>query len=99
MVFYDYDELTTLDECVFRRLPASSSYDDEMSAEPWFSVGPHDVFPQEFATFFGVHGELRQAFLARHADVFDPAAWQEWQRRVAAGEMIEIYPYDEERRL
>ena len=36
VVFYDYDELTTLDECVFRRLPVASSYDDEMAAEPWF---------------------------------------------------------------
>lgn len=99
VVFYDYDELTTLGECVFRKLPSSSSYEDEMAAEPWFAIGPNDVFPEEFSTFFGVQGPLREAFLARHADVFDASAWQEWQRRVRAGEMIEIFPYDDELRL
>jgi len=99
VVFYDYDELTTLDDCVFRKLPASTSYEEEMAAGPWFPVGPDDVFPEEFATFFGVHGRLQEAFLERHADIFDAAAWQEWQRRVRAGELIEIFPYDDELRI
>jgi isocitrate dehydrogenase kinase/phosphatase len=99
VVFYDYDELTTLDECVFRALPVSSSYEDEMSAEPWFSVGPHDVFPQEFATFLGLQGKLRAAFVERHADLFDAASWREWQRRVTEGEMMDLFPYDESVRL
>ena len=94
VVFYDYDELTTLDECVFRNLPVASSYDDEMSPEPWFSVGPNDVFPEEFATFLGIQGRLRDVFLARHADIFEASAWLEWQRRVKQGEIIEIFPYD-----
>jgi isocitrate dehydrogenase kinase/phosphatase len=99
VVFYDYDELTTLDECVFRRLPVASSFDEEMSAEPWFSVGPDDVFPEEFATFLGIQGRLREVFMVRHADLFEAEVWQEWQRRVARREIIEIYPYDDDLRL
>jgi isocitrate dehydrogenase kinase/phosphatase len=99
VVFYDYDELTTLDECNFRTLPVASSYDDEMSAEPWFAVGPDDVFPQEFATFLGIQGELRRTFMDRHADIFDPATWRSWQARVGRGELIEIIPYDERLRF
>ncbi|MDH5522026.1 MAG: bifunctional isocitrate dehydrogenase kinase/phosphatase, partial [Acidimicrobiia bacterium] len=96
---YDYDELTTLDECVFRALPVPTSYDDEMAAEPWFTVGPDDVFPEEFATFLGVQGRLRDVFLANHADIFEAATWREWQRRVAQGEVIEIFPYGETLKL
>ncbi len=99
VVFYDYDELTTLDECVFRRLPVADSFDDEMSAEPWFSVGPDDVFPEEFATFLGIQGRLREVFMVRHSDLFQAEAWQEWQRRVGRHEIIEIYPYDDDLRL
>jgi len=99
VVFYDYDELTTLDECVFRALPVPTSYDDEMAAEPWFTVGPDDVFPEEFATFLGVQGRLRDVFLANHADIFEAATWREWQRRVAQGEVIEIFPYGETLKL
>jgi isocitrate dehydrogenase kinase/phosphatase len=99
VVFYDYDELTTLDECVFRRLPVATTFDDELAAEPWFSVGPSDVFPEEFATFLGVQGRLREVFMIRHADLFRAEAWQEWQRQVSKSEIIEIFPYDDDLRL
>jgi isocitrate dehydrogenase kinase/phosphatase len=99
VVFYDYDELTTLDACVFRKLPPPSSLDEEMASEPWFSVGPDDVFPEEFATFLGLTGRLREAFMARHADLFTAEAWNAWKRRLNAGELIEIYPYDDDCRL
>jgi isocitrate dehydrogenase kinase/phosphatase len=99
VVFYDYDELTRLEDCVFRRMPIASDADDEMSAEPWFSVGPGDVFPEEFATFLGLEGRLRETFMRRHRDVFEASSWQHWQRRVKAGEILDIYPYDDGLRL
>ncbi|MBV9109261.1 MAG: bifunctional isocitrate dehydrogenase kinase/phosphatase, partial [Gemmatimonadetes bacterium] len=51
VIFYDYDELTLLTQVRFRALPAARSDEDEMSAEPWFSVNEGDVFPEEFLPF------------------------------------------------
>ena len=51
VVFYDYDELCYLTECKFRAIPEAPYPEMEMSDETWYSVGPDDVFPEEFATF------------------------------------------------
>jgi isocitrate dehydrogenase kinase/phosphatase len=99
VVFYDYDELTTLDRCVFRELPAPTTPDEEMAADPWFAIGPDDVFPEEFASFLGVDGWLREAFLEHHADLLDPTTWRRIQAQVRAGELIEIFPYIQDARL
>lgn len=99
VVFYDYDELATLDDCTFRRLPMSDDPYDDMAAEPWFSVGPGDVFPEEFETFLGLSGRLREVFRTHHSDIFDAAAWREWQQLVAEGERLEVYPYTRDQRL
>jgi len=97
VVFYDYDELTTLDECRFRELPQRD--DDDLAAEPWFSVSPGDVFPEEFETFLGLPNHLRDVLFADHADIFEAAAWRQWQEQVAEGEIIAVFPYREEDRL
>jgi isocitrate dehydrogenase kinase/phosphatase len=99
VVFYDYDELTTLDECTFRTIPVSDDPYDDMSAEPWFSVGPGDIFPEEFETFLGLSGRLAAVFRSHHGDVFEAAAWREWQLRVAQGDRLEVFPYTSEQRL
>jgi isocitrate dehydrogenase kinase/phosphatase len=99
VVFYDYDELTTIDRCVFRHLPDTDNPEDEMAAEPWFAVGADDVFPEEFVRFLGVEGELRDAFLQHHSDLFTADWWQQVQKRVAAGEMIDVFPYQPQQRL
>ena len=99
VVFYDYDELQTLAECRFRRLPEPADPMEAMSAEPWFSVGPEDIFPEEFRRFLGLSGRLREIFEDKHADLFDPVTWQEWQRRVATGERMEIFAYRDDVRL
>ena len=99
VVFYDYDELSTLDECTFRTMPVSDDPYDELSAEPWFSVGPDDVFPEEFRTFLGLSDELRAAFERHHGEIFEAEAWREWQRRVGRGERMEVFPYTDEQRI
>lgn len=99
VVFYDYDELTTIDHCVFRALPEPVDSDDEMSAEPWFAIGPDDIFPEEFSRFLGVEGVVREAFLESHANLWTPAWWQLVQGRVSNGELIDIFPYEERLRL
>ncbi|MCS6909068.1 MAG: bifunctional isocitrate dehydrogenase kinase/phosphatase [Anaerolineales bacterium] len=99
VIFYDYDELTMLTDCNFRDLPPPSSYDDEMSAEPWYYVGEKDIFPEEFGNFLGLTGELRRAFLEAHGDLLTPRFWRDMQARHRAGEVLEIPPYRASRRL
>jgi isocitrate dehydrogenase kinase/phosphatase len=93
VIFYDYDEVCPLTDCVFRELPVASDPDDEMRAEPWFYVGEHDVFPETLQNFLPM-AESRQAVLRRHGDLFSPWFWRETQERIRAGEVLEVLPYE-----
>jgi len=99
VIFYDYDELALLTDCQFRRLPPMHDPDDEMRAEPWFGIGEHDVFPEEFAAFMVPPGELRDTFLAAHADLLTVEFWTSMQARVARGELPDVFPYHPARRI
>ena len=99
VVFYDYDELVLLTECNFRKLPESGSYEEETAAEPWFSVRPNDIFPEEFLRFLAFPEKAKAALLAQHGDLFHPGYWRRIQEQIRAGEPPEILPYAEARRL
>ena len=71
VVFYDYDEIEPLLDCNFRRIPPPRDEMDEMSDKPWYSVGPKDIFPEEFRLFFSGNARARAAFDAQHADLYD----------------------------
>jgi isocitrate dehydrogenase kinase/phosphatase len=99
VIFYDYDELCLLTDCEFRHLPVASNPDDEMAAEPWFYVGEHDVFPEEFAPFMVPSDPLRDVFLSAHADLLTVDFWRRAQAQQRAGELADVFPYKRERRL
>jgi isocitrate dehydrogenase kinase/phosphatase len=99
VIFYDYDELAILTDCHFRRLPPPRSMEDELAAEPWFSVAEHDIFPEEFMPFLLPPGHLRTVFLDAHHELLDPAWWCAVRDRVQAGELVDTFPYPRERRL
>ncbi len=99
LVFYDYDELCLLSDCQFRALPASRSDEDELSAEPWFHVGPNDIFPEEFLPFLGLSPDLKETFLAAHGEILTPAFWQAHQAQHRAGVVSDLVPYAPSRRL
>lgn len=99
VVFYDYDELTWLTDCRFRKLPVARHDEDELADAPWFNVEEHDVFPQEFERFLGFQGALRQVFMAHHADLLDVEFWRTYQQRHRQGEIVHFFPYAAERRL
>jgi isocitrate dehydrogenase kinase/phosphatase len=99
VVSYDYDELRALTECSFRPLPEARTEEQEMAAEPWYTVGEDDIFPEELRTFLGLDGELRAAFLGEHGDLFDAGFWRAMQERNRQGEVIDFFPYGEARRL
>ena len=79
VVFYDYDEVTSLHECNFRELPVASSEEEEMSAEPWFFVGANDIFPEQWLPFLGIPPDLLDSFKARHGELLGPHWWRNTQ--------------------
>ncbi|MGI8432514.1 MAG: bifunctional isocitrate dehydrogenase kinase/phosphatase, partial [Chthoniobacterales bacterium] len=99
VVFYDYDELCPLTDCNFRELPQSRSYEEEMAAEPWFSVRPNDIFPEEFPRFLSFPEPARAALMERHGDLFRPEYWRGVQEELRRGNLPEVLPYAGERRL
>jgi isocitrate dehydrogenase kinase/phosphatase len=99
VVFYDYDELTLLTDCNFRRMPLPRDDDEAYSADPWFYIGPKDIFPEQFRTFLGLRPPLRGFFIDQHRDLFGVEFWHRMQARIQAGDIIEVFPYPEAERF
>ncbi len=103
VVFYDYDELMLLEECRFRSIPQSDDPSDEMRSQPWFSIEPGDVFPEQFPTFMAfpndVSPEVRQRFDEGHSDLYTPAFWKGVQDSLARRDLPDFYPYVESLRF
>lgn len=95
VVFYDYDEIEWMTDCNFRRIPPAPNPEAEMSGEPWYSVGRHDIFPEEFATFLLSSPKIRAAFMKYHADLLDAGFWQRTQEAIRRGEVQDFFPYPE----
>jgi isocitrate dehydrogenase kinase/phosphatase len=76
VVFYDYDEVTPLHECNFRELPVASNEEEEFSAEPWFFVGPNDIFPEQWLPFLGIPPDLLESFKSKHGELLAPHWWR-----------------------
>lgn len=99
VVFYDYDELALITDCRFRRIPPPRSWEDEISDQPWFTIRPNDVFPEQFEQFIGLRPEHKIAFIERHGDLFDVRYWKRLQEQHRAGHIPDIYPYKPEKRF
>ncbi|MFK7962483.1 MAG: bifunctional isocitrate dehydrogenase kinase/phosphatase [Burkholderiaceae bacterium] len=99
VVFYDYDEVAYLTDCNFRKVPEPRTPEDEMASEPWYSVAPNDIFPEEFGTFLLGNPKVRPGFLKYHANLLEPAYWQDKQARIKKGELVDVFPYPERYRL
>ena len=99
VVFYDYDEIEYLTSCNFRRVPEPRTEEEELSGEVWYSVGPHDVFPETFGPFLLGNPAVRDVFMRHHADLLDAAFWQGHKERIARGYVHDVFPYDTHRRF
>lgn len=93
VVFYDYDEICYLTEVNFRHIPEPMYPEQEMSSEPWYSVGPNDVFPEEFPVFLFADVRLRRMFSQMHGELFDADYWKGLQKQILEGKVIDVYPY------
>jgi isocitrate dehydrogenase kinase/phosphatase len=99
VVFYDYDEIEYITDCNFRQLPEPRNEEEEMSGEVWYSVAKGDVFPETFAPFLLGNPRVRAEFMKHHADLLEPAFWQQYKERIAAGYVHDVFPYERERRF
>jgi isocitrate dehydrogenase kinase/phosphatase len=99
VVFYDYDEIEYLTDCNFRRVPAARNEEDEMSGEVWYTVHKGDVFPETFAPFLLGNAQVREIFMAHHADLLDAAFWQGHKERILAGHVHDVFPYEASKRF
>ncbi len=99
VVFYDYDEIEYVTDCNFRRIPPAPSLEDEMSGEVWYSVARNDVFPEEWATFLLGSPLIRKLFMRYHADLLAPEFWQEAQKNIRGGIIVDFFPYPESLRF
>jgi isocitrate dehydrogenase kinase/phosphatase len=94
VVFYDYDEIEYITDCNFRRVPAPRNEEEEMSGEVWYSVGRHDVFPETFGPFLLGNPAVREIFMKHHADLLEADFWHKHKQRIAAGDVLDVFPYD-----
>jgi len=99
VVFYDYDEIEYMLDCNFRDIPPAPNEEAELSGEPWYQVGPRDVFPEQFGTFLLGDPRIRRAFLRHHADLLTAGFWRDRQDRIRAGMLEDVFPYRPESRF
>ncbi len=93
VVFYDYDEIGFLTDYNFREIPEARDEFEEFSAQPYFHVGPNDIFPEEFVRFLIGDRKLKAIFLELHGDLFNFKFWRDTQKQIEKGEFIDVYPY------
>ena len=93
VVFYDYDEIEYISDCNFRVIPAARNEEDEMASEPWYPIGRHDVFPEQFGRFLLGNAKIRKYFMKHHADLLTQAYWQARKQRIMDGFIDDVFPY------
>jgi isocitrate dehydrogenase kinase/phosphatase len=99
VVFYDYDEIEYLSDCQFRDIPQARNEEDEMAAEPWYPIGKHDVFPEQFERFLLGNPKIRAIFMQHHAELLTRAWWQSHKERIEAGIVEDVFPYPQQIRF
>jgi isocitrate dehydrogenase kinase/phosphatase len=99
VVFYDYDEIEYLTDCNFRRVPQARNEEEEMSGEVWYTVNKGDVFPETFGPFLLGNDQVREIFMAHHADLLDADFWHGHKQRILAGHVHDVFPYEATKRF
>ena len=99
VVFYDYDEITTMSEPNFRKIPEARTMEEEMAAEPWYYVAPNDVFPEEFKLFMFSNNKSREIFNTNYKKLLDVKYWKTVQQNLEQGKVGDYYPYNQKYRM
>jgi len=99
VVFYDYDEICYMTEVNFRDIPPPRYPEDEMASEPWYSVAPGDVFPEEFRHWLCADPRIKPLFEEMHAELFQAEYWRALQERIRHGHVEDVYAYRRRQRF
>lgn len=99
VVFYDYDEICYMTEVNFRDIPPPRYPEDEMASEPWYSVAPGDVFPEEFRHWLCADPRIKPLFEEMHAELFQAQYWRALQERIRKGHVEDVYAYRRRQRF
>ncbi|EFX1114642.1 bifunctional isocitrate dehydrogenase kinase/phosphatase [Shigella flexneri] len=99
VVFYDYDEICYMTEVNFRDIPSPRYPEDELASEPWYSVSPGDVFPEEFRHWLCADPRIGPLFEEMHADLFRADYWRALQNRIREGHVEDVYAYRRRQRF
>jgi len=99
VVFYDYDEITLMSTPVFKKIPESKTYEEEMASEPWYYVGPNDVFPEEFKYFMLPSKHMKETFNTHYQKLLDAEYWESIQENIKKYGVMDYYPYGSEKRM
>jgi|TARA_B110000444_G_scaffold3085_1_gene2845 isocitrate dehydrogenase kinase/phosphatase len=99
VVFYDYDEIATLTDCNFRRIPQARTEQEEMQSGTWYTVGPDDIFPEEFRLFFSGNIKARKMFEEIHSELYDVTFWTDLQEQIRDGYVVDVFPYRRAKRF
>ena len=99
VVFYDYDEIAALTDCNFRKIPQPRTEQEEMQSGTWYTVGPDDIFPEEFRLFFSGNTKARKMFEEMHSDLYDVGFWQGLQEKIRDGFVLDVFPYRRAKRF
>ncbi len=95
VIFYDYDEICYMSERQFRSLPKN----DDPYAIDTLSVGPNDVFPEQFEHFIVGKKVFKDILKELHGDLMTTEYWLETQRITAQGVIQNFTPYPDQYRF
>ena len=61
--------------------------------------GPKVSGKTSFGPFLLGNARVRKAFLQHHPELLDPNYWDLHKQRILAGDMLDVFPYDSQRRF
>ena len=99
VVFYDYDEITYMTDCNFRRIPPARYAEDEMSDVPHYSIKDGDIFPEEIATVALTTQQHRELFKELHSELLDHHYWNERKKSIQRGVIEDVNTYPKSLRI
>ncbi len=99
VVFYDYDEITYMTDCNFRRIPPSRHPDDDMFDIPHYSVKEGDIFPEEIATVALTTEQHRSLFREMHSELLDAKYWNGRKESIEQGVIEDVNTYPKALRI
>ncbi len=100
VVLFDYDDVEPLEQVSFKEKPEPRNDIEALQPdEDRIAAMPDDFFVDEMERYSGIPQPLKGTFKKVHADLFTVEYWKDMKRRLRKGEIIDITPYDLNRRF